>query len=457
MTGINNSRTIAAIATPQGTGGISVIRISGQDAVAVADRVFFPKSLKEAKTHTVHYGFIKNSKGDKIDEVLVSVMLAPRTFTREDTVEISCHGGSVTTHSVLRAVIEAGAYMAEPGEFTKRAFMNGRIDLSQAEAVIDIINAKNDLSQRNALSQLGGTLSKEIKSVRDTLVHLMAEMQVIIDYPDEDLEDVTEEDIKAVCASCADRVLRLIDTSDSGRMMRDGIRTAIVGKPNVGKSSILNCLAKEDRAIVTEVAGTTRDVIEESVTIKGIPLILSDTAGIHETDDIVEKIGVRKSREYLDAADLVIVVLDSTGPIDDDDREVLSATENKKRIILLNKSDIETVITKSDCPKGEIVIEISAKTGEGTDKFESVVEELCGLDFIESENGRIITNMRHKKSLMDAYDALMRCDDALSSGMPCDIVSIDIAVAMDSLGEITGETVSESVVNDIFHNFCVGK
>ena len=450
-------RTIAAIATPQGTGGISVIRISGADAVAIADKVFAGKPLRDAPSHTIHYGFIKDSNGDKIDEVLVSVMLAPKTFTREDTVEISCHGGTVVTHNVLRAVIEAGAYMAEPGEFTKRAFLNGRIDLSQAEAVIDIINAKNELSQRNAISQLGGTLSREIKSVRDELVHLCAKMQVLIDYPDEDLEDITEDDIKNVCRGCADKVEKLIESSDNGRMMRDGIRTAIVGKPNVGKSSILNCLAQEERAIVTDIAGTTRDVIEESVTIKGIPLVLSDTAGIRETDDAVEKIGVEKSRQHLDSADLVIVVTDGAVGLDDEDREVLLATDNKRRIILLNKSDIDTKVSSSDFSDNDIVIEMSAKTGEGIDKLANAIEELCKLNDIASENGRIITNMRHKSALIGARDALVRVADALEMGMPSDIVSIDIAQALDSLGEITGETVSESVVGDIFHNFCVGK
>ncbi len=450
-------RTIAAIATPQGTGGISVIRISGADAVAIADRVFSGKPLRDAVSHTIHYGFIKDSNGDTIDEVLVSVMLAPKTFTREDTVEISCHGGTVVTQNVLRAVIEAGAYMAEPGEFTKRAFCNGRIDLSQAEAVIDIINAKNELSQRNAISQLGGTLSREIKSVRDELVHLCAKMQVLIDYPDEDLEDITEDDIKNVCRECADRIEKLIVSSDNGRMVRDGIRTAIVGKPNVGKSSILNCLAQEERAIVTDIAGTTRDVIEESVTIKGIPLVLSDTAGIRETDDAVEKIGVEKSRQHLDSADLVIVVIDGARGIDDEDREVISATTDKRRIILLNKSDIDTKVGSSDFSDNDIVIEISAKTGEGIDKLANAIEELCKLNDIASENGRIITNMRHKTALIGARDALVRVADALDMGMPSDIVSIDIAQALDSLGEITGETVSESIVDDIFHNFCVGK
>ena len=450
-------RTIAAVATPQGTGGISVIRISGTDAVAIADKVFSGKSLSDVPSHTIHYGFIKNANGESVDEVLVSVMRAPKTFTREDTVEISCHGGTVTTHAVLKCIIEAGAYMAEPGEFTKRAFLNGRIDLSQAEAVIDIINAKNELSQRNAMSQLGGALSKEIKVVRDTLVHLCAQMQVIIDYPDEDLEDVTEDDIKNVCCDCAGRVSRLIETSDNGRMMRDGIRTAIVGKPNVGKSSILNCLAQDERAIVTDIAGTTRDVIEESVTIKGIPLILSDTAGIRETDDVVEKIGVTKSRQYLDSADLVIVVIDSAAGMDKEDMQVLDATKDKTRIILLNKSDLSVNVKADRFDEKDTVIEISAKTGDGTDKLADAIEKLCKLDAIESENGRIITNMRHKTALIGARDALIRVADALEMGMPCDIVSIDIAQAMDSLGEITGETVSESVVADIFHNFCVGK
>ena len=457
MKEITNSRTIAAIATPQGTGGISVIRMSGSEAVSVADTVFSGKSLKTVPSHTVHYGFIKDKNGETLDEVLVTVMRAPKTFTREDTVEISCHGGSVTTYAVLKALIEAGAYMAEAGEFTKRAFMNGRIDLAQAEAVIDIINAKTALSQRNAVAQLGGRLSHEIKETRDTLVHLCAQMQVIIDYPDEDLEDVTEADIRNVCEKCADRIKKLLETSDSGRLIKDGIRTVIVGKPNVGKSSILNCLAREERAIVTEIAGTTRDVIEESVIIKGLELILSDTAGIRETDDVVEKIGVKKSRQYLDSADLVIVVLDSSSPLDSDDIDVLENSKDKKRIILLNKSDIESKFDTSEYFNDDIIIKTSAKTGYGTDDLAEAIEKLCKLGEIESENGRIITNMRHKSALIGANEALLRVVDALDSGMPCDIVSIDIASAMNCLGEITGETVSESVVSDIFHSFCVGK
>lgn len=436
-----SNRTIAAISTPQGTGGIAVIRISGTDAVAIADSVF-TGNLAAAQSHTVHYGYIKNKKGEKLDEVLVTLMLAPRTFTREDTVEISCHGGGISTRAVLNAVIEAGAFMAEPGEFTKRAFMNGRIDLSQAEAVIDIINAKNEMSRRNAVSQLGGTLSREIRAVRNALVHLSAQMQVLIDYPDEDLADVTAEDIENVCRSCSERVAQLIESADSGRIIKEGIRCAIVGKPNVGKSSILNYLAQEERAIVTDVAGTTRDVIEESVSINGIPLVLSDTAGIHDTDDTVEKIGVEKSLRYIDSADIVIVVIDSAAGIDAEDKAILEATTDKKRIVLCNKTDIGG----TENIEG---IAVSAKTGEGMDKLAAEISRLCGLEEIQSENGAVITNMRHKSALIGARDALACSAEALRAGMPTDIVSIDIAAAIEALGEITGETVRDSVVDDI--------
>lgn len=443
-----NERTIAAISTPQGVGGIAVIRVSGSGAVRVVDKIF-SASLIGAASHTVHYGYIVKD-GERIDEVLVTVMLAPRTFTREDTVEISCHGGSIATRAVLSAVIAAGAYPAEPGEFTKRAFMNGRIDLSQAEAVIDIINSKNELSRRNAVMQLGGTLSREIKAVRDALVRISAQMQVIIDYPDEDLEDVDAGDIEDVCRKCAERVERLLRSAEDGRMIRDGIRCAIVGKPNVGKSSILNYLAKSERAIVTDIAGTTRDVIEESVTIDGIPLILSDTAGIHETDDVVERIGVDRSMQYIDGADIVIVVTDAAAGLDAEDRAVLDATQDKKRIVLVNKTDIAA-------GDNELGIGISAVTGAGMDRLAAEIARLCRLDELRTENGAVITNMRHRAALQAAHEALTGASEALSAGMPTDIVSIDIAAAMDALGEITGETVSESVVNDIFHNFCVGK
>ncbi|MBQ3463115.1 MAG: tRNA uridine-5-carboxymethylaminomethyl(34) synthesis GTPase MnmE, partial [Clostridia bacterium] len=334
-------RTIAAISTPEGTGGIAVIRISGDDAVEIADKIFSGKSsLKDVPSHTVHYGFIVNSKGERVDEVLVTVMRAPRTFTREDVVEISTHGGFAASRGVLDALIRAGAYHAEPGEFTKRAFLSGRIDLSQAEAVIDIINSTNDLAKRSALSQLEGTLSKEIKEVRNALVHLAARMLVLVDYPDEDLEDITNDDIRTITLECKERTEKLLATADSGKILRNGIRTAIVGKPNVGKSSLLNKLAREERAIVTDIAGTTRDVIEEYIDLGGIPLILVDTAGIRKTDDKVEKIGVEKSLKSIEAADFVIVMIDGSSFFDDEDVEVLRATKGKKRIVLINKTDL---------------------------------------------------------------------------------------------------------------------
>ena len=454
-------KTIAAISTALGTGGIAVIRISGSDAVKIADKVFSGKDkLLDVPSHTVHYGFIKNADGERVDEVLATVMRAPRTFTREDVVEISTHGGITASNNVLDCIIKAGAYMAEPGEFTKRAFLNGRIDLSQAEAVIDIINAKNELSKRNALSQLQGTLSKEIASVRQELVHLAAQMQVIIDYPDEDLADITVLDIKNVCQKCRDRVEKLLKTADSGKILRDGIKTAIVGKPNVGKSSLLNSLAREERSIVTDVAGTTRDIIEEYINLNGIPLLLVDTAGIRSTDDVVEKIGVEKSRQSIEDADLVIAVLDGSALLDDEDREVLSATRNKNRIILINKTDLgqskylEAVKVKSGKSP---VLEISAKTGSGLDELYETIRRTYNLGEIERGDSAIITNMRHKSALLDASAALMRAVDAINTGMPSDIASIDINAAIESLGEITGETVSEDIVNTIFHEFCVGK
>ena len=451
--------TIAAISTPVGAGGIAVIRISGSKAVETADKVFCGKSkLSEAPSHTVHYGFIKDKNGRKIDEVLATVMRAPKTFTREDVVEISTHGGMTASREVLAAITDAGADIAEPGEFTKRAFLNGRIDLSQAEAVIDIINSKNALAKNNALSQLEGSLSSEIKKIRDSLVHLASQMQVIIDYPDEDLEDVTEDDIKNVCSQCLNDTKKLLSTADSGRIMRDGIKTAIAGKPNVGKSSLLNALSRFDRAIVTDIAGTTRDVIEEYVNLDGVPLILADTAGIRETDDVVEKIGVEKSRKSIEDADLVIVVLD--GDADDEDMRILDSTRDKTRIILINKTDISkgryTEHIKS-IAWGSPILEISALTGQGIDSLSETIKSIYKLGEISASNGAVITNLRHKKALDKTKKALERAVGAIENGMPSDIASIDINAAIESLGEITGETVSDLIVDSIFHNFCVGK
>lgn len=453
------NKTIAAISTPVGNGGIAIIRISGDNAIAVADKIF-SRSLADVPTHTVHYGFIVNDKGEKVDEVLATVMRAPNSFTREDVVEISTHGGSVASHRVLDAIIRAGAVMAEPGEFTKRAFLNGRIDLSQAEAVIDIINAKNTMSQKNALSQLGGALSREIGGARSDLVSLAAKMQVLIDYPDEDLEDITTDEIGETAREISAKLKKLLSTADSGRIIRDGIRTAIAGKPNVGKSSLMNALAGTDRAIVTDIAGTTRDVIEESINLDGIPLVLIDTAGIHDTEDTVEKIGVEKSRKSIEEADLVIVMLDSQSGFDDEDREVMRASGDTKRIVLVNKNDLgstENIEAIRQAAEGSPVIEISAKTGAGINSLIEEIKNIYHLGEVADGDRAVITNMRHKTALINADAALVRAAEAIEAGMPSDIASIDINEAIDALGEITGETVSESIVGEIFHNFCVGK
>jgi len=451
-------RTIAAISTPPGTGGIAVVRISGDDAVEIADKIFKGKKrLKDVPTHTVHYGFITDSGGKKIDEALVTVMRGPKSFTAEDVVEISIHGSAVTARGVLSAVISAGASYAQAGEFTKRAFLNGRIDLSQAEAVIDIINSQNELSRKNALSQLEGGLSDKINKCRDKLVHLGASMQVIIDYPDEDLEDIDNNDIKRVCSEVYEEVSRLLRSSVSGKIIQNGIKTAIIGKPNVGKSSVMNLLAGGERAIVTEIAGTTRDIIEEYVNLDGVPIRLLDTAGIRDTEDVVEKIGVERSRKCIDEADLVIAVLDADRGLDNEDREILRQTKGKKRIVVINKIDLNDENGDIIEETGGDVLEMSAKDGTGAEKLAEKIKEMYSLGDIDTADMTFITNMRHQTALEGARDALERVINAIENGMPSDIASIDLNIAIDALGEITGATVSEDIVNEIFHRFCVGK
>ena len=455
------NKTIAAVSTPPGAGGIAVIRISGDNAVDIADKVYSGKMrLTEAQTHTIHYGYIVDENGEKIDEVLVSVMLAPRTFTAEDTVEINTHGGVIVTSRVLDAVIKAGAFPAEPGEFTKRAFLNGRIDLSKAEAVIDIITADNAIAGKNALKQLEGALSEGINNLGERLISLLARMQVAIDYPDEDLEDITTEEIGVELRSVLDEVRTLISGAENGRIIKEGIKAAIVGKPNVGKSSLLNSLAGEERAIVTDIAGTTRDVIEEYVSVCGVPLQLMDTAGIRDTDDTVEKLGVEKSKKSIDEADLVIVVLDGCNGLEEEDKEILSGTRKKNRIILVNKTDIsggkftEEVRSRA---AGSHVLEISAKTGAGIDEFSKLISKMYNIGEISASRRSVITNARHKAALVNAAEALVNAVNAIDAGIPQDMASIDINIACEFLGEITGITVTEEVVDSIFHNFCVGK
>lgn len=452
------NRTIAAISTPPGTSGLAVIRISGNDAIAVADKVFHgKKALADAETHTVHYGFIVDSDGRKVDEVLVSVMRAPRTFTTEDTVEISTHGGMRASQSVMRELIRAGAYPAEGGEFTKRAFLNGRIDLSQAEAVIDIINAQTELAGRNALSLAEGTLYRGIKEIRDELIKLAAAIQVTIDYPDEDLTDLTDDEILSKVLVQKENVNNLLKTARSGRVISEGIVTAIIGRPNVGKSSLLNCLAHEELAIVTDIAGTTRDIVRETVNLDGVLLKLLDTAGIRKTTDAVEKIGVERSLRTIEEADLVLVILDAKESLTETDFEILDDTEDRNRVILINKTDVHEPDFMPMLPCDEPVIKISAKTGEGIGQLAELLKESYNLGEIGENDSFVITNMRHVAALTKAKEAMERMESGLLGGVPPDLVTIDLNIAIDALGEISGETVSEDVVNSIFHNFCVGK
>lgn len=443
--------TIAAISTPYGAGGIAVIRISGKDAVKIVNGIF-TKNILNAPSHTVHYGFIED-KGEKIDEVLLTVMRAPKTFTREDIVEISTHGGIFVTNRVLSAVISAGARPAEAGEFTKRAFLNGRIDLSRAEAVIDLINSENALSEQNALSQLGGRLSGKINAMRDRLINLLAHMQVAIDYPDEELEDITTDDILNTLKDVLSEAQQLIGSADDGRIIKGGIKTVIAGKPNVGKSTLLNMLSGFERAIVTDIAGTTRDVIEESISLGGIPIKLTDTAGVHDTDDMIEKIGVEKSEKSIDEADLVLVIIDASGELDADDEKILERTKNKKRIIIANKTD--KGISKTAENAADLFV--CAKDGEGREKISEKISELYKIGEIAQRSGEIITNERHKAALGNCSRAVLSAIKTIEDGLAQDLASIDISAAADYLGEITGASVSEDVVSAVFKNFCVGK
>ncbi len=450
--------TIAAIATPHGTGGISVIRVSGPESLSVCDRIFCAKSgklLVNAKSHTIHYGFIKDGN-HIIDEVLVSVMRAPNTFTREDTVEINCHGGLVVTEAVLSCVIKNGAAMANPGEFTKRAFLNGRLDLSQAEAVIDIINSPSSLALSAAANQLGGSLSFEINQQRDKVLEVLAKMNANLDYPEEDLEEYDREDLLKDLVNTHDALDALLTTASRGKLLKDGIDTVICGKPNVGKSSILNLLARDSRAIVTDIAGTTRDVIEERITLNSIVLNVFDTAGIRETEDKIESLGIDKSKEYINKATLVLFVVDASKPLTEEDEAIFASIKDKNVIVLFNKSDLGVSNAESKYQNTDHCL-ISAKTGAGLGELSALIEEKFKLGEIAAENRVIITNMRHKEALTNAIHSISRAANALKTNMPYDLVSIDVLDCAAHLGEITGKTISEEVVDKIFARFCLGK
>lgn len=468
------SDTIAAIATAVSDSGIGIIRISGDEAIDIADKIYRSKKnnkrLKDVKSHTINYGFIVDvSNNELIDEVMVAVMKSPNTYTKEDTVEIDCHGGILVMNRILETVLKNGCRLAEPGEFTKRAFLNGRIDLSKAEAVMDIIHSKNEFALKSSINQLKGAVSDKVKSLREDILYEIAFIESALDDPEhislEGYHDKLEQKSLLISAE----LKKLIDSADNGKMLKDGINTVIVGKPNAGKSSLLNVLVGEDKAIVTSVAGTTRDVLEESIKLHGVGLNIIDTAGIRDTSDEVEKIGVEKARKYAGNADLVIYVVDSSVPLDENDEEIIKLIADKKIIVLLNKTDLDSKVSQEDIyevfsnvieaydKKDITVIKTSTKENIGIDEFELSIKNMFFNGKIAVNDEIYITSQRHKEALIEAYDSMQLVLSSLADYMPEDFYSIDLMSAYASLGRIIGEEVGEDLVNEIFSKFCMGK
>ncbi len=457
-----NSDTIAAIATAMSPSGIGIIRISGDDSLNIIDKIFNSKSgnkkISDCKSHTIHYGYIYDGE-EEIDEVIVLFMKAPNTYTREDTIEIDCHGGVFVMKRILETVIKYGARPAEPGEFTKRAFLNGRIDLSQAESVIDVINSKSDFALKSSLSQLNGAVLNNIKKIREAVIHEIAFIESALDDPEHVSLDGYQEKLADIVSQKIDEIQKLLDSSDNGQILKEGINTVILGKPNAGKSSLLNALVGKNRAIVTDIAGTTRDVLEEQINLNGIILNLIDTAGIRDTSDIIEQIGVEKAKEYADNADLIIYVIDSSTELDKNDFAIMEFLKDKKAIVLLNKNDLEVLTSKEIVEKyvDKSIISVSAKENVGIDELVDKVKELFFKGEVSFNDEVYITNIRQKNLLQNSLDSLELVINSINDGMPEDFYSIDLMNAYQSLGLIIGESVEDDLVEEIFSKFCMGK
>ncbi len=472
---ISGEETIAAISTGMTSSGIGIVRISGQEAFAVADRIYKGnKKISETETHRILYGHIVDTE-ETVDEVLVMVMRAPHTFTGEDTVEINCHGGTFVVRRVLETVLKNGARAAEPGEFTKRAFLNGKLDLSQAEAVIDVINSENEYALQSSISQLKGSVKNKILDIRNKIIYHTAFIETALDDPEHISVEGYGDILKKVSKEIINELKKLIYSSDNGKVIREGINTVIIGKPNAGKSSLLNVLAGQERAIVTDIEGTTRDILEEHIRLGDLSLKMIDTAGIRQTEDIIERIGVDKAKEYAQKADLIIYVVDASRNLDENDEKILELILDKKAVILLNKSDLDTMVTEevirekineapeyygssskekhSDIP----VISISAKEEQGIRELEDTVKSLFLEGNLSFNNQIYITNVRQKNALIDAEKSMEKVINSINEGMPEDFYSIDLMDAYDSLGSITGESVGEDLINEIFSKFCMGK
>ena len=446
--------TIAAISTTTGSGAISIIRISGPEAIEITNKIFKEKDLTKVESHTIHYGHIEY-KGKIEDEVLVTIMKSPKTFTTEDVVEINCHGSIIVTKKILEILLTLGCRLAEPGEFTKRAFLNGRIDLLEAEGVMDLINSKSEAEKKLALNQIEGKVSNLIKDLRQKILEVLAQIEVKIDYPEyEDIEEVTYNDLNNNINDVEQEIKRIIKESENGKLIKEGIKTAIVGRPNVGKSSLLNNLLQEEKAIVTDIAGTTRDTVEGTITLEGIKLDLIDTAGIRKTDDIVESIGVNKSIETINKADLILLLLNNNEPLTQYDKEILETIKNKNHIIIINKIDLEK---KLEDIKENNIVKISALNNTGIEDLKNKIIEMYDLEKIQSKDATYLTNARGLSLLKQAQEQIQEVKKGIETKQPIDMIEIDLKTIWELLGEITGETYQEELINQLFSQFCLGK